>query len=176
LRDAIQAWADLHNRNVTEVAMEQWMKIFAGTHPLILARALDRVTVNAERMPTPGTLTKEISASSLELAGTLEPVTPCSCMECGGTGFRMADGSAKKCDCHKAHYRGRSVAGHIESSDGEGTPCWFFADEPDVPAYRPQDCKQGRAFLGALANIVGRSPEQAAGLLEGLLAAKMEMP
>jgi hypothetical protein len=30
---------------------------------------------------------------------------------------------------------------HVEGTDSQGTPCWYWGDEPRVPAYRAVDCE-----------------------------------
>ena len=61
LRNTLQSWADLHSKNLTDQAIKVWLGIFADTRMRVLELALDYVTHTAERMPTPGTLTKAIA-------------------------------------------------------------------------------------------------------------------
>lgn len=67
LRDAMQNWALLHGKRIDEKAIEAWMRIFVNTNPKVLARSLQRVTEECERMPTPGMLTKAIAKAKEEL-------------------------------------------------------------------------------------------------------------
>jgi len=61
LRNTLTDWALLYGRTLSEGEVEQWMRIFAR-HPVrVLALALEYVTVNSERMPSPGHLTKAIT-------------------------------------------------------------------------------------------------------------------
>jgi hypothetical protein len=60
LQDALASWAQLYGKRIGEKEAEVWARIFIKTPANILARALEYVTENAERMPAPGHLTKAI--------------------------------------------------------------------------------------------------------------------
>lgn len=61
LSESLQAWGALYSRKLPERAIEIWVQIFRDIDPRVLADALQLVTKTAERMPTPGHLTKAIS-------------------------------------------------------------------------------------------------------------------
>jgi hypothetical protein len=61
LRDTLQEWGALHGRKIDERAIEVWMRIFVNTNTRVLALALQTVTEECERMPTPGMLTKALA-------------------------------------------------------------------------------------------------------------------
>ena len=42
---------------------------------------------------------------------------------------------------------------YTEGFDANGQPCWFWSDEPTVPAYRGVDCEEGRKGLAKLSEI-----------------------
>jgi len=42
---------------------------------------------------------------------------------------------------------------HTEGFDANGQPCWFWSDEPTVPAYSAADCEEGRKALAKLREI-----------------------
>ncbi|MFZ0634325.1 MAG: hypothetical protein WA755_20255 [Candidatus Acidiferrales bacterium] len=45
---------------------------------------------------------------------------------------------------------------HTEGFDKDGVPCWFWSDEPTIPAYRAKDCTEGQVLLATLARIADR--------------------
>jgi hypothetical protein len=60
LKRALSEWGALYGKPISERAIEAWVRIFAGTHPALLAAGLESLTRRADRMPTPGMLTKEL--------------------------------------------------------------------------------------------------------------------
>jgi hypothetical protein len=63
---------------VTDEEFDVWLRIFAGVHPDVLARALNSVTQNSERMPTPGTVTKAIAKAKEEMQIGEKPRLTCT--------------------------------------------------------------------------------------------------
>lgn len=61
LRDALIEWGQLYNRRLGEPEIDVWMRLFSNTHPRLLQLALEKVTKESERMPTPGHLTKALA-------------------------------------------------------------------------------------------------------------------
>jgi hypothetical protein len=61
LEKALTEWGSLYRKKFSEPELLVWKRIFIGTDYRILGLALEHVTVNAERMPTPGHLTKAIA-------------------------------------------------------------------------------------------------------------------
>lgn len=39
-----------------------------------------------------------------------------------------------------------------DGTDRDGVPCVFWSDEPTVPAYAAQNCREGRMFLGMMSD------------------------
>jgi hypothetical protein len=68
LRSTLNEWACLYGRKeVKDAEFDVWLRIFASERPDVLANALEKVTKECERMPSPGTLTKAIVRSREEL-------------------------------------------------------------------------------------------------------------
>lgn len=61
LSDTLKTWAALYSKKLDSHAVEKWVDLFVDTDARVLAAALDKLTREAERMPTPGMLTKTIS-------------------------------------------------------------------------------------------------------------------
>jgi hypothetical protein len=116
LENALVDWAALYRRNLKPAEVAVWKRIFIGTDPRILALALEEVTTKAERMPTPGHLTKAIAV----VRDNHPELIP-------KTGLFM-----------------------VPSKDAKGVPCVYWSDEAMVPAYRAQDCPEGRLYLAKL--------------------------
>lgn len=154
LVNALQEWADLHSRKVTEKATEAWIKIFVNIKPQVLSKALTEVTKKAEKMPTPGMLTKAIQGvydcfpdlvSDIELRFG-DP----ACKICGGTGFETFKSGehskkAKRCKCWQDQAR-EYKTDFIFTHDKEGIPCAIDGKTEDV-LYRAPDCVEGQEFL-----------------------------
>lgn len=77
LRDTLQEWGALHGRKIDEKAIDVWMRIFVNANAKVLGRALQRVTEECERMPTPGMLTKAIARAKEELQIGEAPKVTC---------------------------------------------------------------------------------------------------
>ena len=159
LIDTLQRWAALYGRKVTEKAIEVWMDIFIRTKPEILNEALQDVTKNAERMPSPGMLTKAIDRvldRHPELASTLRHSDP-ACKICHGTGFEIVlfgtQGykKAKRCVCWREEaqeYKSQTVY----TTDKDGNPCMLDGEREEV-LYRAADCEEGRECLATMRRL-----------------------
>jgi hypothetical protein len=42
---------------------------------------------------------------------------------------------------------------HVEGTDRQGKPCWFWSDAPVVPAYIAADCEEGRECRARLREL-----------------------
>lgn len=42
---------------------------------------------------------------------------------------------------------------HLEGTDRQGKPCWFWSDAPGVPAYIAADCEEGRECRARLREL-----------------------
>jgi hypothetical protein len=42
---------------------------------------------------------------------------------------------------------------HVEGTDRQGKPCWFWSDAPVVPAYIAEDCEEGRECRARLREL-----------------------
>lgn len=175
LESSIRDWGLLHGKRLTEEALRSWMAIFMSVEPVVLSVALERLTKEAERMPTPGSLTKAIAAVRLEkgINTPQQGEKQCRCERCKGTGFEIvatqqeyAPGAkyefAKKCPCHEAHAINHA---HINAVDPSGISCWIDSRTGEYE-YRPTDCPEGRLFLATLAQVAGIPADQAAKYLE----------
>ena len=141
------------------------MGLFVSIEPVVLVAALDKITREAERMPTPGMLTKAIAAVRLEKGINAPQVGErnCTCKKCHGTGFEIfADKTqytsganyqfAKKCHCHEQHALN---TGCIEAVDPSGTMCWMDSRTGQYE-YRAIDCPEGKKFLSFLARVANK--------------------
>jgi hypothetical protein len=154
----LREWASLYGKTIKAEAIEAWLRIFRTTHPALLAMALEHVTKNAERMPTPGALTHAIALISEQHRGIgVVGERHCDCKDCGGTGFVIKTHpnggdyqQAHKCKCHASH--NTSSWEGIDVVDPEGTPCRL---DPRTGSYlyRATDCEEGRQFLAKLAEV-----------------------
>lgn len=97
--------------------MAVWVRLFSKTSPLVLAKALDMITLNSERMPTPATLQRAIA------------------------------------EIRSGVIYGGGAPRHTEGIDRNNIPCWFWENDPTVPAYASSDCPEGKVFLALLADI-----------------------
>jgi hypothetical protein len=172
LNSHIQAWAKLYGRELNEQAVAVWHKIFARTERSILLEALEKVTAECERMPTPGHLTKAI-AQVKENRGTAaqQGTRSCSCELCGGTGYKIVAkpeasdaqykhyNHAEICGCHPSHATGHSLG--PPAFDRNGVPCRIDPSGGDF-LYRAVDCAEGREFLVQLAKVAGKSVDDCA--------------
>jgi hypothetical protein len=116
LENALLEWGALYRRKFNTTELEAWKRIFIRTDPCILALALEEVTTKAERMPTPGHLTKAIAV----VRDNHPELIP-------KTGLYFVPGK-----------------------DPKGVPCVYWSDEAMVPAYRAQDCPEGKRYLAKL--------------------------
>lgn len=62
LATALAEWGTLYRRKVEDAALEIWIRLFKIYRFEALTLALDRVTREAEHMPTPGDLTKALNS------------------------------------------------------------------------------------------------------------------
>jgi hypothetical protein len=113
LRDSLVSWGQIYNRRLEDQAIEEWMKLFVNTPSRVLGRALDELTRNAERMPTPGMLTKAIGLMRQQGSFPGIGVNACTCKKCEGSGYFLepVPGSprykqTRRCDCHPSHATG----------------------------------------------------------------------
>lgn len=60
LQNTLQRWGALHGRKIEDSAVEVWMELFVNHPAQVLEIALKEASRLAERMPTPGLLTREI--------------------------------------------------------------------------------------------------------------------
>jgi len=128
LQSTVNEWTLLYGgKTLTEMEFDAWLRIFAHTRPDVLSRALEAVTRESERRPTPGILTKAIMRAKEEMHVGQKP---------------------------QLTYR--------EGRDANGTPCVFWLDDPETPAYKAVDCMEGRNFLAILARSAGQTVEQCA--------------
>jgi len=161
---ALREWSLLYGKAIKDEAIEVWMRVFKSYPVAALSVALEKVTENAERMPTPGGLKRELE-KVIEAQPWVMPQRGernCRCTKCDGTGFQIvtnakaAPGSgyqvAIKCDCHQEH---ATVRGSLEHVDADGTPCEIDARTGDL-LYRAEDCPEGRAFLAKFARLAGK--------------------
>jgi hypothetical protein len=160
LIDTLQKWGALYGRKVSEKAIDVWMEIFVNTKPEILCEALQEVTAKAERMPTPGLLTKAIQTAQDKRPDLFSGVTYChadpTCKVCYGTGFEIFNSGehskkAKRCKCWKEQpleYKSDRTATH----DRDGIPCVMDGKTGDV-LYRAEDCEEGRECLALIRKL-----------------------
>lgn len=165
LEDSIKSWGLVHHKKMESRTIEKWLEIFSTTEPRVLTRALDVVTKTAERMPTPGMLTKAIAGIREELGAAViqHGERQCTCRECHGTGYKIVIDTfeyaigeryvkASRCDCHPEH---AAVRGEIPAVDQERDMCWIDARTGDY-LYSASNCPEGRAFLKTLAQVAGK--------------------
>ena len=126
LVEYLQKWSALHSKQLSDAALEAWLEIFLNTNPKYLAPALDAVTKNAERMPTPGHLTKAISKAREELS------------------FGVTD---------KPRIYPRVVVPDPET--GEMVNAWRDPDTNEI-MFNAHDCPEGREFINKLSEIAER--------------------
>jgi hypothetical protein len=118
----LREWAALYGRKLHQESIDVWMRLFINTPPALLSRALEAVTSESERMPTPGTVKKAIGvARDLHGLGKAPP---------DSYQFRKA--------VMKDPERGNDVTVMIDPK------------EPDKPMFRSIDCPEGRALLASL--------------------------
>jgi hypothetical protein len=129
LVERLRTWASLYGREISDDAITIWLDIFKNADPRVLALALEKLTAECERMPSPGSLTKQIAIIY---------------------------------DLHPELSKKLQLT-HREGTDANGTPCWFWCDEPRVPAYAARDCAEGKAFLKQLAITAGHVSVENAG-------------
>lgn len=126
LRNTLFEWAALYGKKLENAEVEAWLRIFVKTKPCVLEKALDQVTRNADRKPTPGHLTKAIQ----EVLSTIpaDGVTPYSYL--------------------------KMVAKDFDT--GQMVNAIVYDNEPGVVCYRATDCREGREFLNVLAKLQKR--------------------
>jgi len=120
-------WAALYGRDIKQGAIDVWIRIFVNADLHVLAKALELVTETAERMPTPGHLTKAISQVQ-------------DSMLCA-----MPDQYTYRKVVAKDSGTGEMVNAVVYDVDKDNTVC-----------FRAQDCPEGREFLNALHRISGK--------------------
>jgi hypothetical protein len=82
----------------------------------------------------------------LLLAKALDQVTrKCERMPTPGNVTRAIEMALESEPWLSPHYKPNPKA--MPGKDKEGVPCVYWEDEPMVPAYAAEDCKDGRAFL-----------------------------
>jgi hypothetical protein len=168
LRDALRVWSEIFGRkSMSEGVVQQWMVIFDKYPALLLAKAIDLVSRTAERMPTPGHLSKalnEIKASLPAVASRREAKQNCS--RCHGTGFRIEERTgiglpytprvAVPCECRsketsEVQYGYRRVVAR-DSETGADVDAIVYDGDPETTCFRAVDCPEGRTFLNMLAS------------------------
>lgn len=131
--------------------------MFVNTKPEILSDALQEVTKRAERMPTPGLLTKAIQAAQDKRPELFSGLTYChadpTCKVCDGTGFEIFKSSerskkAKRCKCWQEQAQ-EYKSDRVSTNDKDGNPCVLDGKTGDV-LYRAPDCTEGQEFLKCL--------------------------
>lgn len=165
LEENLRAWCAIYGRKPTMEAIDQWKVIFTESDPSILAEALQMVTTDAERMPTPGMLTKAIllvcDKRHLPRVSKANP----ACNKCNGTGFRTISKSdpnlpyvprfAQACEC-AGIARPSAFKTHraVGKDDETGKSVNILIDEgTGEHLFRATDCKEGRAFLNKLREV-----------------------
>jgi hypothetical protein len=116
LEKALVEWAALYRRKMKDNEIAVWKRIFSATDPRILALALEEVTTKAERMPSPGHLSKAIAI--------------------------VRDNHPELIPKTGLYY--------VLGRDSKGVACVYWSDEGLVPAYRAQECPEGRNYLAKL--------------------------
>jgi hypothetical protein len=124
-------WAALYGRKLKQEAINVWMRLFVSVPVGVLVIALEDVTTDSERMPTPGHLKKAISAARERLAFRTPP--------------------------EEYQYR-KSMAKDPET--GAMVTVLIDPKEQDALLYRAQDCPEGRAFLEKLRSITSTRDEE----------------
>lgn len=160
LRSYLEKWQALFSRRVDEKAAEVWFLIFGHHEPRRLAKALEIVTEDAERMPAPGSLKKALESARAYVAVAQQGVKNCRCQKCKGTGFELIPQPgfpdrrhAKKCDCHTEH---ASNIASFPAVDPNGTMCEVDSQTGEY-LYRATDCDEGRQALAAIARLARKN-------------------
>lgn len=145
--------------------MQKWIELFEGTDARVLAVALDRVTRDAERMPTPGMLTKAIRAAwDTPPPGVERPLRYSydpNCPNCLGTGYHLkpvpyVEGGYKQaelcaCRTEEKEHIGPLTKPAVGMDPETGEPVNILVDQlTGQHLYKAQDCPEGRAFLASL--------------------------
>lgn len=168
LHESLRTWAALHGKALKPEAVEAWTVLFVNTPHAVLAKALQNVTEDSDRMPAPGNLKKAIRIVREEMQ-VRPPSTNCECKECDGMGWKAvphpAGGDyemAQRCGCHPEHFSDRETH---DVTDAQGIKCKLELKTGQF-LYRAIDCAEGRMFLATLAKVSGKTPEEAAKLME----------
>lgn len=121
LRLSLVQWSEAYGRKLKPSTIDWWLRLFEKESPSLLAKAIQKVSLTCERMPSPGHVTKVLS----ELKESL-PSAPSV----------------------QYSYR-RTVA--KDSETGEDVDAIVYDHDPNTICYRAPDCPEGRAFLNQLA-------------------------
>lgn len=168
----LRAWANLYGRKLNEEAIVQWLKIFSTVDSRVLAVAIEKVTKNAERMPTPGMLTKAIaSVWDAGVPGVEMPLRfhyDPDCKVCGGTGWMLIPSgegykSAVPCDCRSVNEKefiGKRLMPAVGFDPETLESVNIMVDKMSGKhLYRAMDCPEGREFLATTKLLGQRSNE-----------------
>jgi hypothetical protein len=157
---------------MNDSAISAWSKLFRETPVKILAKALDKVTKGAKRMPTPGDLSEEVNKIYESLGGKPHRIeaNP-DCRECGGTGFRMVTRpavdihskdslEAARCECRTDDEQMQMVRASrrfvpgigTDPETGEQVPVMIDKANGDT-LFRPQHCPEGREFIAYMRSL-----------------------
>ena len=164
LLKALQDWASIYGRKLKEGALQRWIELFSETDVRVLSVALDRVTRDAERFPTPGMLTKAINAVwdspppgvGRPLRYSYDP----SCQSCKGTGWELVPVNNmppyKQCvPCHcrteEKEYQGPRSKPSVGMDPETNEPVNIMVDAlTGEHMYRATDCPEGRGFIAKM--------------------------
>lgn len=126
LLNAVTSWAEIFGRKLKPETAKWWLRLFGHDKPTLLARAIEIVTKNCERMPSPGHLTKE-----LEVLKACLPSPP------------------------STQYSYRKVVGR-DSETGDMVDAIAYDHDPETLCFKATDCLEGREFLNFLAKWQGK--------------------
>jgi hypothetical protein len=172
LLEALNAWGAIYGRKMNDAAIAAWTKLFRETPSKILSKALDSVTKEAKRMPTPGDVSEAVNKMYDAKGGKpsrLEANPDCT--DCKGTGFKMvtrksqdihtADSlEAAPCKCRtedeetqefRASRRFVPAVGE-DPETGAKVPVMIDKESGET-LYSPQHCPEGRQFIAAIRKL-----------------------
>jgi hypothetical protein len=170
LETFLQKWALVFGRKLPDGAVLAWVEMFAGQDTAVLREALEKVTRESDRMPTPAHLWKAIALVKDARGATVQRGEKyCDCKDCGGYGTRTIDypatdtypkhSKAVKCNCHPEHAKPDGYG--APSYDKEGRPCTRNPRTGEL-TYNTVDPLEGRKFLAKMAEVAQRPIDERA--------------